>query len=55
VIEYDRQLYKQRYRIENMSGKIKDWRRISTRYDRGSHTVFSAILIAATRIDDLNE
>jgi putative transposase len=54
VIEYDKQLYKQRYRIENMFGRIKDWRRISTRYDRCSHTFFSAILIAATCIYYLN-
>ncbi|WP_234886656.1 IS5 family transposase, partial [Sinorhizobium saheli] len=47
-IEYDAVLYKQRHRIENMFGRIKDWRRIATRYDRCAHTFFSAILIAAT-------
>ena len=45
---YDKVLYKQRYRIENMFGRIKDWRRIVTRYDRCAHTFLSAILIAAT-------
>ncbi|WP_404947653.1 hypothetical protein [Rhizobium ruizarguesonis] len=25
-------LYKQRHKIENMFGKLKDWRRIHTRY-----------------------
>ncbi|MBD3847096.1 IS5/IS1182 family transposase, partial [Bosea sp. SSUT16] len=30
--------------------KLKDWRRIATRYDRCSHTFFSAICIAATVI-----
>ncbi|QLL65650.1 transposase (plasmid) [Sinorhizobium mexicanum] len=48
AIAYDAQLYKQRHRIENMFGGIKDWRRIATRYDRCAHTFFSAILIAAT-------
>ncbi len=46
-IPHDKLLYKQRHRIENMFGKLKDWRRIATRYDRCAHTFFSAICIAA--------
>lgn len=46
-IEYDKALYKQRHRIENMFARLKDWRRIAMRYDRCSHTFFSAICIAA--------
>ncbi len=46
-VYYDKALYKQRHKVENMFGKLKDWRRISTRYDRSSHTFFSAISIAA--------
>jgi len=46
-IGYDKILYKQRHKIENMFGRLKDWRRISTRYDRCAHTFFSAICIAA--------
>lgn len=53
-IEYDRQLYKQRHKIENMFGRLKDWRRIAMRYDRCAHTFFSAICIAATVIFYLN-
>ena len=49
-IPHDRTLYRQRHRIENMFGKLKDWRRIHTRYDRCAHTFFSAIVIAATVI-----
>ena len=49
-IEHDRILYRQRHRIENMFGKIKDWRRIHTRYDRCAHTFMSAICIAAVVI-----
>lgn len=46
-IPHDKKLYKQRHKVENMFGRLKDWRRISTRYDRCSHTFFSAICIAA--------
>ena len=49
-IEYDKALYKQRHKIENMFGRLKDWRRIHTRYDRCAHTFMSAISIAATVI-----
>ena len=49
-IPHDRILYRRRQRIENMFGKLKDWRRIHTRYDRCAHTFFSAIAIAATII-----
>ncbi|WLS03613.1 IS5 family transposase [Shinella oryzae] len=44
---YDRVLYRQRYKVENLFAKLKDWRRIATRYDRCAHTFFSAICIAA--------
>ena len=50
AIPHDRALYRQRHRVENMFGKIKDWRRIHTRYDRCAHTFMSAICIAATVI-----
>jgi transposase len=49
-IEHDRVLYRQRHKIENMFGRIKDWRRIHTRYDRCAHTFMSAICIAAAVI-----
>jgi transposase len=42
AIPYDPVLYKQRHKIENMFGRIKDWRRIHTRYDRCAHTYLSA-------------
>ena len=47
-IAYDKTLYKTRHKIENMFGRLKDWRRIHTRYDRCAHTFLSAIVIAAT-------
>ena len=49
-LPYDKTLYKQRHRIENAFGRLKDWRRIAMRYDRCAHTFFSAICIAATVI-----
>ena len=49
-IDYDKTLYRQRHKIENMFGRIKDWRRIHTRYDRCAHSFMSAICIAATVI-----
>ena len=50
VIPFDKMLYRCRHKIENMFGKLKDWRRIHTRYDRCAHTFMSAIAIAATVI-----
>ncbi len=47
---FDKSLCRQRHKIENMFGKLKDWRRIHTRYDRCAHTFLSAITIAATVI-----
>jgi transposase len=49
-IDYDKTLYRQRHKIENMFGRLKDWRRVHTRYDRCAHTFMSAICIAATVI-----
>ena len=50
LAKYCRKQYRQRHRIENMLARLKDWRRVSTRYDRCAHTFFSAICIAATVI-----
>jgi transposase len=55
ALPYDKALYKQRHKIENMFARLKDWRRIATRYDRCAHTFFSAICIAATFTFYLNQ
>ena len=34
-------------RLNNMFGRLKDWRRLRTRYDRCAHTFVSAISSAA--------
>ena len=52
---YCKTLYKQRHKVECMFGRIKDWRRVATRYDRCAHTFFSAICIAASVIFYLNQ
>jgi transposase len=44
---HDKTLYKQRHKIENAFGKIKDWRAVALRYHRHAHTVLSVITIAA--------
>ena len=40
---HDRALYRKCHKIENMFGKLKDWRHIHTPYDRCAHTFISAI------------
>ncbi len=54
-IPHDASLYRQRHKIENMFGRLKDWRRIHTRYDRCAHTFMSAIRIAVTFIFWINQ
>jgi transposase len=54
-IPRDTVLCRKRHKIENMFGKLKDWRRIHTGYDRCAHTFMSAICIAATFIFWLNQ
>ncbi len=46
----EKTLYRQRHKVENLFAKLKDWRRIATRYDRCAHTFFPAICMAATVI-----
>ena len=45
---FDRKLYRQRLKAPNMFAKLKDSRRVHTRYDRGALTFMSAIAIAKT-------
>ena len=54
AIPHDAVLYKQRHKIENMFGRLKDWRRIHTRYDRCAHTYFSPIAGRAKRRADVD-
>ena len=52
-IAHDKNLYRQRHKIENMFGKLKDWRRIHTRYDRCAHALLSAICSCSRHLLDL--
>jgi len=54
-IPYNRALHRQRHLIENMFGRLKDWRRIAMRYDRCAHTFMSAICLASTVLFWINE
>lgn len=49
-VDYDTGPYRRRNLIERMFGRLKDWRRVATRYDRCAHTFMSAICIAASVI-----
>ena len=50
AVRYDKSRYRRRDRIERMFGRLKDWRRVSTRYDRCPKVFLSAIALAATVI-----
>lgn len=47
---YDRTLYRQRNAIERSFGRLKDFRRIATRFDRNVTNYFAALCLAATVI-----
>lgn len=49
-IPHDAVLHRSRHKIDAMFGRLKDWRRIHTRYDRCAHTFMSAVAIAASVI-----
>jgi transposase len=46
-IPHDPDLYRKRHRIENSFARLKDWRRIATRYDRCPKVFLSACALAA--------
>jgi transposase len=47
-IYWCRDFYRDRNAIERMFGRLKDFRRIATRYDRRADVFLSAIALAAT-------
>jgi transposase len=47
-IHYDKRRYRRRNRIEIMFGRLNDWRRVATRYDRCPTIFLSAVALAAT-------
>ncbi len=48
AVRYVERRYRRRNRIEIMLGRLKDWRRVATRYDRCAKTFLSAVALAAT-------
>ncbi len=49
-VRYDKRRYRRRSRIDIMFGRLEDWRRVATRYDRFPTAFFSAVALAATVI-----
>ena len=47
-IKHDKRRYKRSNRIEIMFGRLKDWRRVATRYDRCPKVFLSAVALTAT-------
>src|SRR3546814_8502009 len=45
--DYDKVIYRQRNVIERMFCRLKDWRRIATRFDRNIKNFMSAVALAA--------
>ena len=46
-IPHDEALYRKRHKIENSFARLKDWRRVATRYDRCPRVFLSACALAA--------
>ncbi|MFZ6765046.1 IS5 family transposase [Pseudoroseomonas sp. WGS1072] len=47
LITHNAALYRQRHKIENAFARLKDWRRVATRYDRCDDIFLSACALAA--------
>lgn len=45
--DYDRELYKERHKIENFFSRLKDFRGIATRYDKTARNFLSGVYLAA--------
>jgi transposase len=53
-LPYNKRLYRQRNLIERMFARLKDFRRIATRYDKLARNFLAGALIAATVVWWLN-
>lgn len=49
-LPYDKKLYRERNRIERSFGRLKDFRRIATRFDRNVKSFMAALCLAAVVI-----
>jgi transposase len=48
AIAYDKDRYRERHRIENAFCRLKDFRRVATRYDKLAGNFLSAVALAST-------
>jgi transposase len=46
-LHYDQERYRERNRVERFFNKLKQFRRIATRYDKLSRTFFAAVYLVA--------
>jgi transposase len=44
----DRRAHARRHRVENLRGRLKEWRAIATRYDKTANSFSGALHIAAS-------
>lgn len=49
-LRYDKKLYRERNRIERSFGRLKDFRRVATRFDRNVTNFMAALCLAAVVI-----
>lgn len=49
-LRYDKKLYRERNRIERSFGRLKDFRRIATRFDRNVKNFMAALCLVAVVI-----
>jgi transposase len=49
-IEYDRRLYRERNRVERLVGKLKQFRRVATRYEKLGETFMALVHLTAAFI-----
>ena len=54
LIPYNREAYRQRNLIERMFARLKDFRRVATRYDKLARNFLAGVLLAAILIWWLN-
>jgi transposase len=54
LIPHDREAYRTRNLIERMFGRLKDFRRVATRYDKLARNFLAGVLLAATVVWWLN-
>jgi len=48
--EYDRHLYKERNRVERLISRLKQYRRVATRYDKTARNFLAFVHVAATMV-----